>query len=254
MTPPTPDGRLAWVAAVLLVLVWGAAIRAGLGPLVLGPDASAADEALLLLPAVVAAGAILLALARRQLAPLDASWRPGDVVEGFERRSDRPAPAEKSAPSTAAAPSRAVSAPAPPPAVRPPAPRRPEAPPPAPALVGLGPAADPAWASWVLRWDAGELGSGVVVLPSGDHVLFGRDGEADIVARIDQVSWHHLELAVRHAEVHVMDLGSSNGTWLRADGGETPLPPRTPTHLGAWQTLRLAEPPALTLTLEPLAR
>src|SRR5690606_21764169 len=124
-----------------------------------------------------------------------------------------------------------------------------------PALVTLGPHADPAWASWVLRWDAGDLGQGVVVVPHGDHLLVGRDPDADLVVHIEQISWHHLELAVQHDGVTVMDLGSRNGTWLApqpprtlagaqsssasfADpDAETPLPPRSPTRLPAWQGL-----------------
>lgn len=243
---------LAAAAAALLVLVWGAAIRLGLGAALLGPDATPGDEALLLLPAVAAAVAVLAWDARRHLTPVAARWRPGVVVPGFERPADRPRAAQVLAEPE---PLEVPDDPTPPPPAPPRAFASPASAPPAPRpadVVALGASADPAWASWLLRWEAPGHGRGVVVLPSGDHVLFGRDPDADLVAQLDQVSWHHLEFVVRRDEVVVMDLGSSNGTRTCDGADEVELAPRAPARLAPFTELRLASPCALTLTLEPL--
>ncbi len=117
------------------------------------------------------------------------------------------------------------------------------------AIVHLGPATDPAWAAWGLRWEAPGLGSGLVPLPSGARVLLGRDPSADVVVRLDQVSWHHLELDVQEGRVIAFELGSSNGT---RTAGDEALPERAPWPWVPGAELRLASPVALTLTLEPL--
>ena len=85
-------------------------------------------------------------------------------------------------------------------------------------------------------------------LPTGARIVLGRDPGAEVIARLDQVSWQHLELDVQEGKVSVLELGSSNGTRTAAG----PLAPREPWTWTPGATLELAHPTALALTLEPL--
>jgi len=85
--------------------------------------------------------------------------------------------------------------------------------------------------------------------------VLGRDPAADVVVGLAEVSWHHLELEVTESGVTVTDLGSTNGT--RSTSTESPdlaaaLLPQTPQRWSVGATLHLAEPVALSLTLEAL--
>lgn len=233
----------------LVVLVgWSLAVPLGLGRAVLGADPEPHALALLFLPGVALAAALFLVAAWPRLVAQAGRWRPGLVVTGLERsgegrRARRPRPVDRATEDHAAAmtfgPPVEVAAPLPPPLARA-APERP--------LVHLGPSADPAWAAWCLRWSAPGHGTGTVVLPSGPRVLVGRDPSADVVIRLDQVSWQHVELDVREGEVQLLDLESTNGT--RLDGAL--VPPRRPARWAPRTAVELASPVAVTLTLEPL--
>lgn len=219
------------VAVALVVLIASsAAVAAGLGRALLGPGAPAWALALLYVPGVLAASLLFGVAAHRVLSRHAPRWVP------FEA----PAATPRTPPPTAELPTEA-------PLVRS---RRPPSQAPALSIVHLGPTADPAWAAWALRWEAPGHGAGLVPLPPGTRVVLGRDPAADIVARLDQVSWHHLELDVQEGRVTAFDLGSSNGTRPRPDA--EPAPARTPIPWPPGEALHLAHPVALTLTLEPL--
>lgn len=247
----------ALIAAALGVLVvWIAALGLGLGQAILGAGPAASSEALLVLPGVLVATALFAIAAWPRLARAAPAWRPGTPVIGLERTSER-APTPAPAPSTPPDPltiADLASAPKSAPIPIPPA--APELTP-ALALVHLGPEADPAWAAWQLRWEAAGHGHGAVPLPFGARVVLGRDARADVVVRLDQISWQHLELDVRESEVLVTELGSTNGSRFESlaaasDAPATPLTPRQPVRWTPRATLALASPTAITLTLEPL--
>ncbi len=214
------------IAIGLVVLAaWSAAVASGLGRIVLGAAPTVAAEVGLYLPGIAIGAAFILFGAVRRMSAHAPRWVPHEPV---------PVPPVEP----------------PPPVVEPHvrtrrAPREERE---VLAIVHLGPATDPAWAAWGLRWEAPGLGSGLVPLPSGARVIVGRDPAADIVARLDQVSWHHLELDVQEGQVIVFELGSSNGT----RHGALALPERAPWPWPPGETLALAHPVALTLTLEPL--
>ena len=202
------------------------------------------------------AAALFAAAAWPRLVRAAPAWRPGVPVAGLERRSER-APTLHTTPAT-----KVPIDLAPAPRSAPPIPIPPAAPEltPALALVHLGPEADPAWAAWQLRWEAVGHGHGAVPLPFGARVVLGRDARAEVVVRLDQISWHHLELDVRESEVLVTELGSTNGSRFEAapagsDGCDAPptlLTPRQPVRWTPRASLALASPTAITLTLEPL--
>jgi hypothetical protein len=245
--------RALTAAALGVLVVWIAALALGLGQAILGAAPSARSEALLVLPGVLVATALFAIAAWPRLVRAAPVWRPGTPVTGFERRSERAPPPPAPPPSAAAPPS---PAPEPIPVPIPIPPAAPELAP-ALALVHLGPEADPAWAAWQLRWEAAGHGHGAIPLPFGARVVLGRDARADVVVRLDQISWHHLELDVRESEVLVTELGSTNGSRFEplasaSDAPPTPLTPRQPVRWTPRASLALASPTAITLTLEPL--
>lgn len=214
------------IAIGLVVLAaWCAAIATGLGRIVLGASPTVAAEVALYLPGIAIGAALILFGAVRRMSLHAPRWVPTEPVP--EPVVEVPVPVVE-------------------PHVRVRRPQQAERE--VLAIVHLGPAADPAWAAWGLRWEAPGLGAGLVPLPSGARVIVGRDPTADIVARLDQVSWQHLELDVQEGRVIVFELGSSNGT----RHGETVVPERAPWPWAPGETLSLAHPVALTLTLEPL--
>ncbi len=121
--------------------------------------------------------------------------------------------------------------------------------------VYLGPSADPAFPSWQLHWQLPDGRTGVVPLPLGDHITLGRQPDCHVVVAMDEVSRVHLLLQVAAGGVSAAETGSSNGTWLRkGEGIWARLTPQQPVSLGAWDQLRIAEPWAIVLTLEPAGR
>lgn len=122
-------------------------------------------------------------------------------------------------------------------------------------LVRLGQTADPAFPSWQLHWQTPDGRQGVVVLPSGKDVVFGRLEPAAVLADLTEVSRKHLRFVVSGQQVAVAELGSSNGTWLRQGSGMwIRLPTGEPMPLQARDQLRIADPWAMVLTLEPVVR
>jgi len=238
-----------WSAVGTLVLVaWLAAVPLGLARAALGREPAPAEVALWWLPGVLVAMGCYLVAAWPRLVRAAGAWRPGTVVEGLERGPERRARRVATAPAPTpddddAAHPLAVAVPPPIGTVARVLP-----------LVHLGPRAEPAYAAWSLRWEAPGHGQGVVVLPFGRHVLVGRAPAADVVIRLDQVSWEHMELAVDEAEVTLLDLESSNGTFAPEgdDGRDGRIEARVPWRWAPRTTIRLARPTAITLTLEPL--
>lgn len=231
-----------WSAVGFVVLAaWLVAVPLGLARAVLGREPSADEIALGWLPGLLLAIVCFVVAAWPRLMAATGAWRPGTVVEGFERGPERPRRV-RAEPETTPAPSVAAVLPAP---VPPPITTRSAD----KALVHLGPKADPAWAAWSLRWDAPGHGHGVVVLPPGARILIGRDPRADVVVRLDQVSWQHLELDVKEGEVTLLELESSNGTF---DATGARIAPRRPWRWEPRTYITLAQPTAIVLTLEAL--
>lgn len=121
--------------------------------------------------------------------------------------------------------------------------------------VYLGPQADPAFPSWQLHWQLPDGRTGIVPLPLGDRITLGRQPDCHVVVAMSEVSRVHLLLQVASAGVAAVETGTSNGTWLRkGEGIWARLTPQQPAALAAWDQLRIAEPWAIVLTLEPAAR
>lgn len=121
--------------------------------------------------------------------------------------------------------------------------------------VYLGPQADPAFPSWQLHWQLPDGRTGVVPLPLGDRITLGRQPDCHVVVAMSEVSRVHLLLQVSAAGVAAVETGTSNGTWLRkGEGIWARLTPQQPSALTAWDQLRIAEPWAIVLTLEPVGR
>lgn len=251
---------LGW-ALVALAVAWLVAVPLGLGHALVGPEPDpalrASRIALLYLPglAILAWGSLHLAAPLFRAMP---RWRPGRPVYGLPRASEPLAPALPSPPTSTPTPSPATtptSSPSTsrashhPTASRPPAPEVT-----APPLIALGPGRSPAYAAFGFACTSPALGSrpAFVALPPATRLVLGRDPRCDLVVGLAEASWHHLELEVTEGGVMVHDLGSKNGTRLETRSGTTPLAPNTPTPLGVGDTLHLADPIALSLTLEAL--
>ncbi len=262
---PAPRPRTAAWVLLALAVMWLVAVPLGLGQALIGPppggdvDAHATSIALLYLPGLLAfsLGAYL---ASSHLTAALPRWRPGQPVPGLLRRSERLAPPPESPPALAiSAPVPATTSPH-----RTHSPSRSNNPSPnaqpatAPPLLALGPGHSPAYAAFGLAYRssiAGPAASGFIALPPAGRLVLGRDPAADVVVGLAEVSWHHLELEVTESGVTVTDLGSTNGTrTLTPDNPETPtsLAPKMPQPWPVGATLHLAEPVALTLTLEAL--
>lgn len=207
---------------------------------------------------------MLLQAARPQLADAAARWKP--PTDNAARSPQAAAPglswAQPATQAAAAPPPLAHPALAPASATvaghAPAAFAATQAPRPAPAgseAVRLGQTADPAFPSWQLHWQLPDGREGVVVLPSGPEVVFGRLEPAAVLADLTEVSRKHMRFAVSANQVAVTELGSSNGTWLRhGQGVWIRLPPGEPMPMQARDQLRIADPWAMVLTLEPVVR
>jgi len=223
-------GTVALMVGAIVLVAWCAAVATGLGRVLLGVAAAPLAYFALYLPGVLIGSSLIAYSALRRLSPHVPRWVPREAL-AVERSVAVPVVVEDTGSElmvrrmSRAQVSEAL------------------------AIVHLGPLTDPAWAAWGLRWEAPGLGSGLVPLPSGARVMLGRDPAGDVVVRLDQVSWQHIELDVQEARVIAFELGSSNGTCTST--GE-PLVARTPWPWAPGATLQLASPVALTLTLEPL--
>ncbi|MBM4344603.1 MAG: FHA domain-containing protein [Deltaproteobacteria bacterium] len=121
-----------------------------------------------------------------------------------------------------------------------------------PDAVYLGPHADPAFPAWQLHWQLRDGRNGVVPLPMGAQIRLGRHSESDVVVASDEVSRTHLLFSVTRATVAVSDAQSGNGTWHRkGEGVWDRMPPHAAVALQAWDQLRISDPWAIVLTLEP---
>ena len=121
--------------------------------------------------------------------------------------------------------------------------------------VYLGPTADPAFPAWQLHWQLQDGCTGVVVLPMGERVVLGRLAESHIVVVLAEVSRAHLNFAVTRAGVRVVDTGGANGSWLRkGEGRWDKLVANQSAQLSPWDQLRISDPWAIVLTLEPVSR
>lgn len=92
-----------------------------------------------------------------------------------------------------------------------------------------------------------ELEVGGLYFEIGERqVLLGRDPECDIPLRDPRVSWHHATIALREGVPTLIDLGSSNGTYLdgRRLGSE-------PVAIKRESILRLGDVRARVRELEP---
>ena len=244
-----PSRAPGWLL-VALALAWLVAVPLGLGAALVAPDpggdlaARAAKIALLYLPGLLVLSLGAAVLARPLLAAMP-RWRPGRLVHGLARPSEEPTPAPlKPASGPTPTPSPALTPTPPHTSPHTPAPQAPT------PLLALGPGKSPAYAAFGFAWKSPLPGArpGFIALPPAARLVLGRDPHADIVVGLAEASWHHLELEVGEGGVTVTDLGSTNGTRL----GDTRLEPQTPTPLRTGDTLHLAEPVALTLTLEAL--
>jgi len=259
-TEPAPR-TAAWIV-IACAMAWLVAIPLGLGQALLGPPSGgdltshATSIGLLYLPGL---GLFALGAALASKPCIDAlpRWRPGTPVIGLLRCSERPARSPK-APTAKPEPHDPSPAPRHPPRTSIRAPANPS---PAPSIVTLGPGRSPAYAAFGFTYRAtlvGPSADGFVALPPSGRLVLGRDPGADIVVGLAEVSWHHLELDVTESGVTVTELGSSNGTRVldpKSDFDTEPpdiLTPNTPRPWAVGETLQLADPVALSLTLEAL--
>ncbi len=126
-------------------------------------------------------------------------------------------------------------------------------------VVTLGSSADPAFPSWRLHWQLPDGREGLVVLPTGDRSVLGRQSDCHIVVQLDEVSRNHLIFQVHRNAVRVSETGSSNGTWYRSASDSshtlwTRLQPGALLPLAQSDQLRIADPWAIVLTLEAVGR
>ncbi len=95
----------------------------------------------------------------------------------------------------------------------------------------------PASVGPALRWKSNER-----VTPIGDRLLIGRDepAPADLAAWLEtqytNISRRHAEIKCKDGRVTVMDLGSTNGTFLNG----TLLPPNQEVPVGHGDVIRFA--------------
>lgn len=243
---PRYSTRLSWwlVAAVLLAV---GTVALGF---VLPAHPTQLWSRLGLIPGVLLAALVLAIGARPDLNAIKAQRQNTEPEEDEEL----PAPDKGSEPITSPTAQKPHQAAKLAPENRPPAPA-----PPVPntgfvggSVVRLGPLARPAFARWQLRWESGHGKQGTLPLQMGDSVTLGRHEQAHIIVDLPEVSRRHLVFRVQSNNIEVTDK-SSKGTWICPYGGHW-----EPMQKGKWEILthgarlRLADPPAIALTLEPI--
>ena len=251
-----------WVLAPAFLLFWAALVQYA-APAMFG-DTSIGLQCSLMVPGVALTALALAWEGFQRLGEARARWRPGAAVTGFERAgevSDDPpeefAPTPGTPPPALAPEPESVSAP------RPKRSRKAEDEP-APArreFVWLNPGLHVAFPAWRLDWVTRDGMAGVVPVPEfARGVTLGREAECDIVVDLPVVSGHHLGLEAHGEGVEVMDLGSSNGTWVdREEDGEEVgefrrLETRRPVMLQEGDRVRLADPWEIELELVETGR
>ena len=235
-----PRFTWAWPAAAAWLVVWVAVC-------VVAPVEGATPQRLLLLPGVAALVAALWILARAQLRPVEDRWVPP------------PPPQKEQPPAEEHAEADAKSADGP-------ADYDPEPDPTGPVVPSIslgagvvhhGERADPAFPLWQLAWDLPGGGKGTIVLPNGPEITLGRSEDSDVVVALTEVSRAHVSFSVTQGTVEVLELESRNGTWLNKgneDGTWERLAQKQRVPLKAYDSLRLADPWVIELTLVPLGR
>jgi pSer/pThr/pTyr-binding forkhead associated (FHA) protein len=88
----------------------------------------------------------------------------------------------------------------------------------------------------------------------GDFLTVGRDAACDCVVDQPMISGRHAQLVRRNNQVFVMDLGSSNGTFVNGQRifGETLVRDGELIGLGSHTLLLVVEPPAATKPVAPV--
>lgn len=72
-------------------------------------------------------------------------------------------------------------------------------------------------ANWVLKFISGKYQGGEFPLEEGEEYSIGRSSESSLVLVEDMVSRHHARLFVDNDEVHLNDLGSTNGSFVNGE-------------------------------------
>jgi ABC-type multidrug transport system ATPase subunit/pSer/pThr/pTyr-binding forkhead associated (FHA) protein len=67
---------------------------------------------------------------------------------------------------------------------------------------------------WMLRLGTPEQEGHQVTIPPTGTLTIGRDPESDICIELPQVSWNHARIESEDGNWTLVDLGSSNGTWV----------------------------------------
>ena len=67
---------------------------------------------------------------------------------------------------------------------------------------------------WVLRLGSSEQQGHQLIIPTDGSLTIGRNPESDICINLPQVSWNHARIESKDDRWFLVDLGSSNGTWV----------------------------------------
>ena len=70
---------------------------------------------------------------------------------------------------------------------------------------------------WALKFISGEYQGGEFPLPGAKEIIIGRGGELDIVLVEDMVSRKHAKISTLEGKVVIVDLGSTNGTFVNGE-------------------------------------
>lgn len=70
---------------------------------------------------------------------------------------------------------------------------------------------------WALKFISGKYQGGEFPLPGAKEIIIGRGGELDIVLVEDMVSRKHAKISTLEGKVVIVDLGSTNGTFVNGE-------------------------------------
>ena len=76
---------------------------------------------------------------------------------------------------------------------------------------------DSAQTNWVLKFISGKYQGGEFPLEEGKEYIIGRSSESHMVLVEDMVSRHHAKISVIDDEVHLNDMGSTNGSFVNGE-------------------------------------
>src|SRR5688500_9975975 len=71
--------------------------------------------------------------------------------------------------------------------------------------------------SYALRFISGKYQGGEFPLPADGEIIIGRSSELDMVLVEDMVSRRHAKISVVADEIHIQDLGSTNGSFVNGE-------------------------------------